>query len=322
MDRLAKGMRVCCGLLLLANLAVFFCPLTVITQSNYPDITYSSFDYGRYLFSGTVPHEAAAAGIPAVTEQTVIILFCILLPLVLSLLAGIYGVAGSAKQKLTSIMSFVIYVGYIFLYLALENLWPEVVASERYTRGMACILYIACSVAAAVTGLVALVVTPGRKKNKLAAIPQFQEMKDEQQQVKYNVVEPDSSTAATADSGNIKVSADEEMPPLYNGLPRGVMRGLAGIYAGAEISFQDGESIRLGRLKDNDLVFDGQGSVSRKHCTLTWYGDRKKFSILDYSSSGCYINGEEECLPQNMAVWLEPGTVIDIGNAENRFRLE
>lgn len=100
------------------------------------------------------------------------------------------------------------------------------------------------------------------------------------------------------------------------------MRGLVGIYAGAEIPFQDGESIRLGRLTDNDLVFDGQGSVSRKHCTLTWYGDRKKFSILDYSSSGCYINGEKECLPQNIAVWLEPGTVIDIGNAENRFRLE
>ncbi len=112
------------------------------------------------------------------------------------------------------------------------------------------------------------------------------------------------------------------MPPYDPLNPRGVLVGYTGMYAGAEIPFGDGETISLGRLSDNDLVFEGQGHVSRKHCALTWYGDRKKFQIRDYSTSGSYINQSEECLPHNIDLWLEPGTVIDFGNAENRFRLE
>lgn len=321
MNRLAKGMRVCSGLLLLLNLAVFFSPLTIVTQSNYPDIIYSQVDYCRSLFSGTLPHEEVMAGIHAATLQTVIITFCMMLPFVLSLLAGIYGIVGSAKQKMTSIVSFIVCAGYIFLYLMLGSLWPAVIAGEEYIRGMAGVLHIILSLAAAIAGFIALIATPGRQKSRPVVIPQFNEIKEEQEQAKYNISTPVSDMAETVDIGSETVPT-VEVPPYDAGAPRGVMRGLAGIYAGAEIPFREGESIRLGRLPDNDLVFDGQGSVSRKHCTLTWYGDRKKFSILDYSSSGSYINGGDDCLPQNIAVWLEPGTIIDIGNADNRFRLE
>lgn len=323
MNRLAKGMRVCSGLLLLLNLAVFFSPLTIITQSNYPDIIYSQMDYCRNLFSGTLPHEEVTAGIHVATLQIVIIIFCMMLPFVLSLLAGSYGIVGSAKQKMTSIVSFIVCVGYIFLYLALDSLWPDVIVDEEYIRGMAGVLHIILSLAAAIAGSVALIATPGRQKkeSRQVVIPQFNEIKEEQERAKYNISTPVSDTSETVDIGSGAVPA-VEVPPYDASAPRGVMRGIAGIYAGAEIPFQEGESIRLGRLPDNDLVFDGQGSVSRKHCTLTWYGDRKKFSILDYSSSGSYINGGDDCLPQNIAVWLEPGTIIDIGNADNRFRLE
>lgn len=321
MERLAKGMRVCSGLLLLLNLAVFFLPLTVVTQSNYPDIIYSQMDYCRNLFLGTLPHEEVTAGIHVGTLQTVIIIFCMMLPFVLSLLAGIYGIVGSAKQKMTSIVSFIVCVGYSFLYLTLGSLWPAVIASEEYTRGMAGVLHIIVSFAAAIVGIIALIVMPDRQKSSPMVIPQFNEIKEQQEQARYNISTPISDTSETVDIGSKTVST-VEIPPYDADNPRGVMRGIAGIYAGAEIPFREGESIRLGRLPDNDLVFDGQGSVSRKHCTLTWYGDRKKFSILDYSSSGSYINGGDDCLPQNIAVWLEPGTIIDIGNADNRFRLE
>lgn len=321
MDRLAKGMRVCSGLLLLLNLAVFFSPLTIVTQSNYPDIIYSQMDYCRNLFSGTLPHEEVTAGIHVTTLQTVIIIFCMMLPFVLSLLAGIYGIVGSAKQKMTSIVSFIVCVGYSFLYPALGSLWPAVIAGEEYTRGIAGVLHIIFSLAAAIAGFLALIVMQGRRKKTPVVIPQFNEIKEEQEQAKYNISTPVSDMAETVDIGSETVPT-VEVPPYDAANPRGVMRGIAGIYAGAEIPFREGESIRLGRLPDNDLVFDGQGSVSRKHCTLTWYGDRKKFSILDYSSSGSYINGGDDCLPQNIAVWLEPGTMIDIGNADNRFRLE
>ena len=323
MNHLAKGMRVCSGLLLLLNLAVFFSPLTIVSQSNYPDIIYSQLDYCINLLSGTLPHEEVMAGIPATTLQTVIIFFGMILPFVLSLSAGIYGIVGSSKQKMTSIVSFIVYAGYIFLYLALGSLWPAVIADEEYIRGMASVLHIIIFLAAAIAGLIALIATSGKQKKKRGAvvIPQFNEIKEEQEQAKYNISAPVSDTSQTIDFSGGEIPMVEP-PPYDAGNPRGVMRGLTGIYTGAEIPFQTGESIRLGRLPENDLVFDGQGSVSRKHCTLTWYGDRKKFSILDYSSSGSYINGGDDCLPQNIAVWLDPGTVIDIGNADNRFRLE
>lgn len=323
MNHLAKGMRVCSGLLLLLNLAVFFSPLIIVSQSNYPDIIYSQLDYCINLLSGTLPHEEVMAGIPATTLQTVIIFFGMILPFVLSLAAGIYGIVGSEKQKMTSIVSFIVYAGYIFLYLALGSIWPAVIADEEYTRGMASVLHIIISLVAAIAGLIALIATSGRqkKKSRPVVIPQFNEIKEEQEQAKYNISASVSDTSETIDISKREVPTVEP-PPYDPGNPRGVMRGLTGIYAGAQIPFQTGESIRLGRLPENDLVFDGQGSVSRKHCTLTWYGDRKKFSILDYSSSGSYINGGDDCLPQNIAVWLEPGTVIDIGNADNRFRLE
>jgi hypothetical protein len=46
------------------------------------------------------------------------------------------------------------------------------------------------------------------------------------------------------------------------------------------------------------------------------------FSIIDYSSTGTFKNGNTNCLPQNMRVFLEPGSVIDIGDETNRFILE
>ena len=100
------------------------------------------------------------------------------------------------------------------------------------------------------------------------------------------------------------------------------MVGLTGIYAGAEISFRDGESIRLGRLPNNDLVFEGQDKVSRNHCYIKWNGGEQKFFIKDFSSNGTFVNGAEDCLPQNIEIEIPIGSVIAIGDEKNTFRLE
>lgn len=42
----------------------------------------------------------------------------------------------------------------------------------------------------------------------------------------------------------------------------------------------------------------------------------------DTSSNGSFTNGSQECLPQNMEICLKPGTILDFGSEENRFRLE
>ena len=100
------------------------------------------------------------------------------------------------------------------------------------------------------------------------------------------------------------------------------MVGLAGIYKGAEIPIQDGETIRIGRTADNDLVFENQQKVSRKHCVISFHRDKECFKIVDTSSNSSFTNGSQECLPQNMEICLKPGTILDFGSEENRFRLE
>ena len=110
------------------------------------------------------------------------------------------------------------------------------------------------------------------------------------------------------------------IPPYVPGHPKGVMVGLVGVYAGAEIPFKIGERIRLGRLANNDLVFEGQDKVSRNHCYIKW--DGYKFLIKDSSSNGVFVNGSEDCLPQNIEIEIPIGSVIAIGDENNTFRLE
>lgn len=87
-------------------------------------------------------------------------------------------------------------------------------------------------------------------------IPKVQEIKNEQQNMRYNIVSPAEKTG----DENMKIET-----------VRGVLVGLAGIYKGAEIPIQDGETIRVGRTADNDLVFENQQKVSRKHCVISFH---------------------------------------------------
>ena len=118
---------------------------------------------------------------------------------------------------------------------------------------------------------------------------------------------------------------EEEEPiaaPYQPGVPRGVLVGIRGMYAGAEIPFRSEESIRLGRDASNDLVFTDAPRVSRHHCMITWHESKQQYGFLDRSSNGSFIHGQADCLPQNIEIMLQPGTVIDIGDEDNEFRLE
>ena len=95
------------------------------------------------------------------------------------------------------------------------------------------------------------------------------------------------------------------------------------MYAGGEIDLTKG-TIIVGRdpMRAN-LVFDEQYTkVSRKHCELRYDKKEKVFYIKDYSSNGTFKNQSENCLPQNMEISLEAGTILDIGDEGNRFILE
>ena len=82
----------------------------------------------------------------------------------------------------------------------------------------------------------------------------------------------------------------------------------------AEIPF-DGETLRIGRMKENDVVIHNL-SVSRFHATLTREGDT--FVIQDSGSeNGIYVNGER----QARAV-VGPEDRIQIGKHELQIRLD
>lgn len=105
--------------------------------------------------------------------------------------------------------------------------------------------------------------------------------------------------------------------------PRGIMRGICGMYEGAEIPLQN-ETIMIGRDPSRaNLIYDeNYTKVSRKHCEVSYDPQTKMFVFVDYSSTGTFKNGNPDCLPQNMKVMLEPGSTIDIGDETNRFILE
>ncbi len=108
-----------------------------------------------------------------------------------------------------------------------------------------------------------------------------------------------------------------------NDVPRGVLRGLCGMYAGAEIMLTEG-AVVLGRDAARvNLVFDEMNPrVSRKHCKISYDRQNQVFILEDYSSTGTYKNGSTNCLPQGMSVTLQAGSVIAIGDETNQFILE
>lgn len=324
MDRSAKGMRVICGLLLLINLAVFFLPVTQIERKNSAgksELSYSQFNYVAEMTKGELPHdEYLKVGAFEGICYVVTIVF-MLLPFLCSVVGGLCGIAGSPRQLISGICALLVLGCYLGQYFMLTRMWPEVTADISCHRGIGSILTLAVSGCAALFGILSFVFMPRRKKAGENKIPQVQEIRKEQNQAMYHMV--DVVNGAGEQNLNMSSETPASAPPYVpNGEPRGVLVGLTGMYAGAEIAFTDQMMIRLGRLPDNDLVFENEQHISRRHCEITWYAAEKIFRIRDFSSSGSYINGSEECIPQNINTPLMPGTVLDIGNANNRFRLE
>lgn len=235
--------------------------------------------------------------------QAGLILFFMVLPLIVSLIAGIWGMVGSYVQKVSSVLAFTVLLLYIGMTATVGRLWPEALEGQIYCRGSACTLNLIFSGVGAVLGAAALAAAPRKMQSVESSIPQVEEIKQEQLEAKYNIMM-------------------EEKQEERKGSKHGVLVGLTGIYAGAEIPMTDGEYILLGRQSSNHLVFEGQSDISRNHCRIKWDAGRQKYVFRDYSSNGSFVNGSEDCLPQNLDLELQPGTTIAIGDGSNTFCLK
>ncbi len=311
MNRLAKFSRAASGVFLLANLVVFFLPVLVIKQENYPEMEYSSFSYVKGLFG----YGNTGMGKELTTEGILIIIFLIILPLVLSLIMGVIGIVGSPRQVFSCIGAvFTVCINILFL-LNHGLLAPERLnAAQQYERGMGFWMLAAFSAISVIFAVAGLISTPRIKKD-------VKIQDGEQAEVQQAAAgQEGNSVTSIAPTGIVQDTA-KDITEIPDALPNGVMFGLSGDYQGAQIPFGAGETLKLGRDTSNDLVFSGKKRVSRFHCSITWLPDKKKYQIVDQSSNGSFIEGREDCLPQNIAVFLEPGTILYIGSQENSFKL-
>lgn len=109
--------------------------------------------------------------------------------------------------------------------------------------------------------------------------------------------------------------------PSGNQMQHGVLAGLSGTYAGAEIPLNDGELVTFGRAENNHLIFTDEKRISRNHCSIRWDARNQRYLLQDYSSSGTYLNGSQESLPKNTELVIPCGSQIALGNQNNVFLL-
>lgn len=339
MSRSADRIRMLGSLFLLSNVVIFFLPMLSIRQENYPEQTYSQFSFLQYyLTSGS----GDGAGSVSAGGRFVTVLL-ILIPLLLAVVAGIFRIAGHISEEYCMIAALIAGCLYLCQLIFGKGIWPERLNdAQQYVRCMGWWLLLIVTLAIFVTqGMCFLLLGKVQAHREPFAEQQNAGEVHARQRAPIEMPEPSSAmglseadiseehtTSQTQTEMNLPIFSSETDTARVNGTnvetsqPRGVMVGMAGVFANKEIALRDGETLRLGRDFGNDLVFTDAAHVSRNHCRITWQAERRKFLVEDSSSNGCFINGALSRLPKNVQIALEPGTVIDIGDRTNRFRLE
>ena len=98
--------------------------------------------------------------------------------------------------------------------------------------------------------------------------------------------------------------------------------GLSGMYAGQTIPMAPNDELIIGRDATlcNIIIDQNAEKVSRKHCGIRFDASHNSYSVVDYSSNGTYIDGGSR-LTANMPMTVQRGTILNLGNRENRFKL-
>lgn len=352
--------RIPLGIFLLSNVLLIFLPTVSIWQENYPEQVYSQLSFIQgYLISRTGVGASPASGFaPFMTVLLVVLpLVLAIFAGVCNLVDQFYG----KHARIVGVVALGLYLcqffwGNVFLWPKRLN------DAQQYNRGIGMwvlLLVVLVSLVMYVIPIIpffhgtkqAGIVTPHVPASSLQSEDLTTERSLGMPSVSRNPAISFSdgdgiSYTQTESMGHMETGTEnhamsqtltELKLPLENravitetkqeGMAkalsaRGVMVGVAGIFAGKEIAFGDGETLRLGRDLNNDLVFTNASHISRNHCLITWYAQKQRYFIEDRSSNGCFINGALERLPKNIEIALESGTIIDIGDQSNRFRLE
>lgn len=96
---------------------------------------------------------------------------------------------------------------------------------------------------------------------------------------------------------------------------------IGGKLVGTIIHLNDGEKITLGRDAGKAQVVIASDTISRVHCTITYYDKRKLYVVFDMSKNGVFVKRGQK-IARETEVSLNPGTELWIGDEVNRIRLE
>ena len=351
MNHSADRIRILEGLFLICNFVIFFLPELSIRQENYPEQTFSQFSFFRdYFLSGSGVLQTPVSG-----NMRILTILCILIPMILAIFLSIGSFVDRIPDRYIAIGGIAAGVLYFLHLLLAKGIWPKRLNdAQSYDRRIGWWLLAIAMLGTLLSAILLLVVS--MKEAALEREVLLSEIENDKPDasitsrnytkeiargaygiddtrdtnfVSNNFIESYEDSAVSQTQTEIQISpplsAEQTMQQM--GVrevrhPRGVMVGIAGVFQGAEIAMQDGEIMNLGRDLSNDLVFQDAPHISRMHCYIIWQAERQKYLIEDHSSNGCYINGALERLPQNVPIALEPGTIVDIGDRTNRFRLE
>lgn len=338
MNKLAKFFRIAVVFLLLADIGFLFMPVIKTVQENYPTDTYSQADFVKDTFSKFV---MGKSGLKISGSQALEIMLFVVLPALLSVIFMIVSIVAGSRQIISgfaAIVTAALNIVFTTKAAGIGEIYKKQYQDIVRLRGLNMILILA--VILIICGILIIVTKPAnakKNKDKDNMIPDVEQIHQEQIKPKYEFIDEARSEQADTSAAQVQNAQQEQngavtpeagaadtenLQATGQGGPRGVMVGITGMYAGAEIPFKPGEELKFGRDNVNDVVFLDARKISRTHCTITWDAQKEEFYIVDNSSNGCFINEMDECIPQNLPIRLEVGTILDIGDDTNRFRLE
>ena len=100
------------------------------------------------------------------------------------------------------------------------------------------------------------------------------------------------------------------------------LEGVSGDYAGAVIRLNPGEKLLIGRdaASCNLVLSSLKKDISRKHLSVEYDAFTGNFKVVDMSSNGTFVNGQQMVKDQEMI--FPADTVLSLGSGENQFRLK
>lgn len=102
----------------------------------------------------------------------------------------------------------------------------------------------------------------------------------------------------------------------------GAILGLSGIYEGAVFKMTPNETLTIGRDANfaNIVISEEYSKVSRKHCAIKYIPSNNSYEVIDFSKNGIKVDKKYR-IPKERSVMLSRGSVIEIGNSDNMFKL-